>query len=404
MSQRTSVEYAALLAKWTRVTGGAPMGATRGLGGPGAVPMHQGFPFPEALPAMALAEATRSMLEREASSAQQYSGGPSAQYLAEWLRGEMQQRRVWHEGDALVLTQGGSEALGVIGRAFLDLDDVLAVEGPTFMGALAQFRNWTNNIVRYPMDEQGLIVDAVAADLQRRRQSGERIPKLLYTIPTHQNPTGCVLPLQRRQQLLALAEEYNFLMIEDDAYSGLSWGEPPPPPIRSLGDGSRVIYVGTLSKLVAPAHRIGWLLAPAPLATALTLSRMDGGAWFSWGIVGEFLRQGGLSPQRIAWLAGEYQRRCAATLSALERYMPGGCSWSRPQGGFFIWLRLPPGVSSTALLPVANALGAAFIPGPLFFADGGGDDGLRLAFSWPTPEDLDRGIAALAQAIGQLLG
>jgi 2-aminoadipate transaminase len=235
--------------------------------------------------------------------------------------------------------------------------------------------------------------------LAERKRSGKRMPKFLYTIPTYHNPSGTTMPLERRLALLELARQYDFLIVEDDAYNSLGWGDPPPAALRTLDTDNRVIYLTTLSKTVGPGVRAGWALAHPDLIWQMQRIKTDGVQAFSHSTVMAYLSQIDFTA-RIAWLRSEYQVRCETMLTALEAEMPAGVRWSRPSGGFFIWLEFADGRVNTNQLAIeSNAAGCTFIPGESFYTDGAGTHALRLSFSFATPEEIRRGIEILASVI-----
>lgn len=365
---------------------------------PHAVPLSAGFPFPASFPTAEMAAATAAVLEREGTMAMQYGGGPALSGLTEYLKARMQSQGLLEYPTDLLVTAGSGQAIDIALRLFLTPTDWIAVEGPTFMGAHFIIANFTRNVLTVPMDADGCDVDQFEALLAGRRRSGEPLPKLFYTIPTFQNPTGVTMTLERRQRLMRLAEEYDFLIIEDDAYGSLGFDAAPPPTLRSMDEGGRVLYISTLSKLLGPGVRVGWVVAHPSLISKMARLKSDGTHPFSHSACYEYL-QGIDLEARIRWLRQEYHQRCEAMLGALERYMPPGCTWSAPGGGFFLWVTLPEGIDTTALLEQANEAGVTYIPGQAFYVDGAGSNSLRLSFSFPAPAEIDRGIRILGDLV-----
>lgn len=345
----------------------------------------------------ALADATQNLVIAEGDLPFQYWGSPSMVRLGHLLAERSAARGIAVPQDGLMVTAGAAQALDLAARALLGPEDLVAVEAPTYMEALEMFRNYTDQIIGYPVDQDGLQVEALAADLIQRRREGRPLPKLLYTIASFQNPTGATLSLARRRRLLELAEEFDFLILEDDAYGELSFGQPPVP-LKALDRAGRVIYVGSLSKIVAPGIRIGWVVAEPELVTAMRLYKKDLDHPLGWGIAAQYL-SGVDMEARVAGLRTAYRQRRDQMLDSLRREMPDGVTWTEPEGGFFVWIRVP-GVDTVELLPRALAAGVAYVPGKYFYF--GGDEGrecLRLSFSYLPAEDLQRGVALLASVL-----
>jgi 2-aminoadipate transaminase len=371
--------------------------------GPDTVALNAGFPFPASFPTAELADSARAVLESEGALSLQYGGGPLVGKLKEQLTRFSAERDLTQGGAELLVTQGSGHALELIGRTFLGAGDSIVVEAPCFMGALAQFRNFRPEFLPIEQDGDGMIVEQLEEVLAARRKAGRRMPKLLYAIPNYHNPSGATMPLARRRSLLALAEEYDFLIVEDDAYGRLGFGDDPPPPaLRSLDRSGRVLYVSTLSKLIAPGVRVGWVVAQAPLIAKLGQFNAVH-APFMHSVIAHYWEKGGM-PSRIEWLRREYAGRCRTMLGLLAAQMPEGCEWTRPAGGFFTWLKLPEGVSSTEMFEAAGEAGVAYIPGQIFYPDGRGESFIRLAFSYAEPEAMARGIAALAGVVRARMG
>jgi 2-aminoadipate transaminase len=293
--------------------------------------------------------------------------------------------------DELVITSGGIEALELVGKTFLDRGDVVAVEGPTYLGAIMAVRGFEADVVTVPMDGEGLQVD----ELERLLAGGLR-PKLLYTIPDHQNPAGVSLSPERREALVELARHHGFLIVEDVAYRELGFDDDPPPSLWSLAPDT-VVQAGTTSKTLFPGVRLGWAAGPAEICGQLVAAKQNtdqcsGG--LGQRILEEYIRRGWIDEQLVQSRA-LYRAKCARLLAALERTMPAGASWTRPEGGFFTWLTLP-GCDTTALARRAAEAGVGIVPGSLFYADGRGGEDVRLSFSMVDESLIDEGVERLA--------
>jgi 2-aminoadipate transaminase len=294
--------------------------------------------------------------------------------------------------DELLITSGAIEALELIGKTFLDRGDLVVVEGPTYLGAIMAFRGFEADVVAVPMDEYGLQVD----ELERRLGDGVR-PKLVYTIPDHQNPAGVSLTGERRELLVELARRYGFLIVEDVAYRELAFDGGAAPSLWSLGPDV-VVQAGTTSKTFFPGVRLGWAVGPAEISVQLVNAKQNtdqcAGA-LGQRLFEESVRRGWLDEQ-LALSRDLYRRKCERMLAALERWMPEGAMWTRPQGGFFSWVTLPDGADSVELVPRAAERGVGIVPGTLFFPDGRGAGNVRLSFSMIGEAEIDDGIERLA--------
>jgi 2-aminoadipate transaminase len=297
--------------------------------------------------------------------------------------------------DELVITSGAIEALELVGKSFLDRGDLVVVEGPTYLGAIMAFRSFEAELVAVPLDEQGLEVD----ELQRRLAEGLR-PKLVYTIPDHQNPAGVSLSRERRELLVELARRYGFLVVEDVAYRELGFGDEPEPSLWSLAPDV-VLQAGTTSKTLFPGVRLGWAVGPADVSAQLVSAKQNtdqcAGA-LGQRLFEEYVRRGWIDEQLVQ-SRSLYRRKCDRMLAALERYMPAGTRWTSPKGGFFSWLTLPDGGDAGELAKRAVERGVAIVPGSLFFADDRGGNNVRLSFSLVDEAEIDDGIERLASLV-----
>lgn len=350
-----------------------------------------GFPDPETFPRERVATLLQEFAAAGESTAFQYAptrglAGTLA-VIADRLEGQQGSRPA---DDELMITSGGIEALELIGKSFLDPGDVVVVEAPTYLGSIQSFRSFEAELAPVTLDANGLDVE----ELEQRLGDGLR-PKLLYTIPDHQNPAGVSLTADRRATLVELARSYGFLVVEDVAYRELGFAGQSAPSLWSLGPDV-VVQVGTTSKTLFPGVRLGWAAGPAEvvdrLVAAKQLTDQCAGA-LGQRLFEESARRGWIDEQ-LALSRALYRRKCERLLAALERSMPESARWTTPEGGFFSWLTLP-GVDAVELAERAVRQGVAVVPGPLFFPDGRGTDSLRLSFSQVDEAKIDDGIARL---------
>jgi 2-aminoadipate transaminase len=297
--------------------------------------------------------------------------------------------------DELVITSGAIEALELVGKSFLDRGDVVVVEAPTYLGAIMAFRSFEAEIVAVPLDEHGLDVE----ELERQLAGGLR-PKLVYTIPDHQNPAGVSLSHERRELLVELARRHGFLIVEDVAYRELGFDDEPEPSLWSLAPDV-VLQAGTTSKTLFPGVRLGWAVGPAEVSAQLVAAKQNtdqcAGA-LGQRLFEEYVRRGWVDEQ-LAQSRSLYKRKCERMLAALERHMPTGAHWTVPKGGFFTWLTLPAGGDAGELATRAVEHGVAVVPGSLFFSDERGGDNVRLSFSLVDEGEIDEGIERLASLV-----
>jgi 2-aminoadipate transaminase len=366
------------------------------LGMPDVISFAGGFPDPETFPRERVSTLFQEFAAAGEASAFQYAPTRGLAGPLDALAGRLETLQGRRPADEeLLITSGAIEALELVGKSFVDPGDVVVVEGPTYLGAIQAFRSFEAELVAVPLDEQGLEVD----ELERRLAGGLR-PKLVYSIPDHQNPAGVSLSLERRAPLVELARRYGFVLVEDVAYRELGFAEETLPTLWSLAPDV-VVQTGTTSKTFFPGVRLGWAAGPADISARLVSAKQNtdqcAGA-LGQRLFEESLRRGWIDEQLVLSRA-LYERKCARMLAALERWMPEGAHWTRPQGGFFSWLTLPGGTDSTELARRAVERGVGIVPGTLFFPDGRGADTVRLSFSLVDEARIDDGIERLGSLL-----
>jgi 2-aminoadipate transaminase len=356
-----------------------------------------GAPAPELVPADRLRTAAAEVWAKPGDLGLDYAGAEGYRPLRELIARRMVDPGVMVEADEVLLTNGSQQGIDLIARLLLDPGDAVVVEGPTYLGALQVFDAYEATYVVAPLDADGLDVAALEVALA----AAPRPPKLLYTIPTYQNPAGSTLPVERRHVLLALARRYNLVVVEDDPYGELRYGGAVLPPLRALEPD--VVYLGTFSKTIAPGLRLGWLIAPPALVQALVNAREVAD------IHGEKMTQrivyraaDGFLDEHVARARTVYRRRRDGLLAGLCRELPAPFRWSEPAGGFFVWLDLPDGLDAGAILQTAADQGVSYLPGDWFFPSGvrgAGRNGLRLSFSSLSEERIDEGTRRLGAVL-----
>jgi 2-aminoadipate transaminase len=365
------------------------------LGVPGLISFAGGFPDPLTFPRARAAQLLEEFAANGEAVAFQYTPTRGIPGTLDAVAGRLEQVQGRRPADdELLITSGGIEALELLCKTFLDKGDTVVVEAPTYLGAIMAFRGYEANLASVPMDEEGLQVD----ELERALAGGLR-PKLLYTIPDHQNPAGVSLSYERRQALVDLARQYGFLIIEDVAYRELTYLDDAFPSLWSQGPDV-VAQAGTTSKTFCPGVRLGWAAAPAEVAAQLVNAKQNtdqcsGG--LGQRMLEEYIRRGWIEEQ-LPLSRALYRRKSERLLQALEQTMPAGVQWTTPQGGFFSWVTIP-GVDSTELAARGAENGVAVTPGALFYPDGRGGENVRLAFSMVDESLIDEGVERLASLL-----
>jgi DNA-binding transcriptional MocR family regulator len=344
-------------------------------------------------------EATKQMMAAEGAAAMTY--GDAQGYRA--LRELICHKYELFEGfkttpENIIVSNGSGQALALAFSAFVDPGDVIITEAPTFSGTLNTMRRHGPEILDVPLDEEGIVTSAVRERLEALRRQGRRA-KLIYTIVNFQNPAGMCQSLRRRHELIALAHEYETLILEDDAYGELRWEGETLPPLYALDRGGRVIRAGTLSKILGAGVRIGWLCAPKEMIPAFQGFLFGGGVNPFMSRVATYYLRDNLAPH-IQRLIAVYRAKRDATLRGLDEVLRGtDYSVSRPEGGFFLWMTLPSGTDQKKLSENAVDVRVQYTPGTAFYPHKGGEGHIRLAFSYESPEKCYEGARLLGKAI-----
>ena len=369
----------------------------------GAMPiisLAYGLADPIVLPREELVEATAQILATDIDAVLNYA--PVAAELVTQVAERLRREGVDAQEQQVIITYGSSQILGLLPQVLVSPGDTILVEAPTFMGAVGLFVRAGAQLVSVPIDANGLDVDALESTLRDLRARGVR-PKFIYTIPTFQNPTGTTLSLARRQRLVALAAEYGVIVVEDDAYSDLRFHGEPLPPMVALDQEGWVLRVGTFSKILAPGLRVGWAYGPQALIDRLRIMKVEGSSSpFTSHLVARFSAKGHLDTH-ITNLRRHYATKCATMIAALRRELPE-LPFVPPDGGFFIWLRLPEGMSTHELEPVALKQGVEVLNGNRCYADDSGSEYIRLAFSHVPETQIEVAIQRLGNSIRTLIG
>lgn len=377
---------------------------------PEVVSLAGGMPYVEALPLDDLADTVARLIRERGATALQYGSGQGDVILREQILDVMTDVGVTAHPDDVIVTTGSQMALDLVVRVFCDPGDVVLVEAPSYVGALGIFRAYQVDVVHVPMDDHGVIPEALAEAVTAVRASGRK-PKLIYTIPSFHNPAGITQPAQRRKEVLDVAIRENLLVLEDDPYALLGFDGTVPRAMRA-DDSEQVVYLGSFSKTLASGLRVGWAVAPHGVREKLVLAAEAAvlcPSNFTQGIVSEYLAT---QPWRrqVDVFRDVYRERRDALLESLTAQMPPGTTWTEPAGGFYSWLTLPEGLDATAMLPRAVSALVAYVPGTGFFTDGQGRRNMRLSYCYPDPDRIREGVRRLATVmeaeleIGQTFG
>jgi 2-aminoadipate transaminase len=368
---------------------------------PGVISLAGGMPYVPALPLDIVGDLAGELIARRGAAALQYTTAHGDPGLREEICAVMELEGIQAHADDVVVTVGSQQALDLIARIFIDPGDVILAEGPSYVGALGAFAAYQADVVHVPMDAAGLIPAALDEAIRGLAAQGRRA-KFLYTVPSFHNPAGVTLPGPRRGQILGLCAAAGLAVVEDNPYGLLGFTDQPPRALRA-DDPDGVLYLGTFSKTFASGARVGWVVAPAAVRDKLVIaaeSAMLCHSSLAQLLVREYLRTQPWRAQ-VKVFRELYRQRRDAMLDALDAAdLPGGCRWTRPDGGFYVWLGLPDGTDAKAMLPRAISAGVAYVPGTGFYADGQGREFMRLSYCYPPPDRISEGVRRLAAVIG----
>jgi 2-aminoadipate transaminase len=323
---------------------------------------------------------------------------PSDRALTELVATRLQRRGVAVDPQNILITYGSSQILGLLPQIMLNQGDIVIVEGPTFLGGIEYFVTQGATIETVPVGTQGMDIDALEETLKRLAGRGTQA-KFIYTIPTHHNPTGTMMPLENRKRLLALASTYGVLVLEDDAYGDLDFRGEMAASLLTLPGSEWVLHIGTFSKILAPGVRMAWAYGPTAVMQRLRKFKSDQGAGPFITRLVSFIAQDGWLDNHIRYLNAEYAHKYEVMRDAMATHFPVDVQVSTPGGGFFVYGYLPQDMPARALIDVAIAHGVSFLPGTVGYANGGGTHEMRLAFSFQSEANIVDGIARLGKAM-----
>lgn len=373
----------------------------------GTISLLLGHPDPATLLTSELRDAiVQVMSSPQSLAALQYGPEQGTKNLITFLAEKIQrEQRITIQPEQVMVVAGSTHAVDMIARLYAEPGGVVLVEAPTYADSIHIFRDHRIELCSIPMDEAGLIPQALA-QLLEQLSIGGKSPSFLYTIPNFHNPTGITIPIARRLAIIELAHKYNFMIVEDDVYHDLAFDGAVPESFYTLMQGEHVLSIGSFSKTLAPGLRLGWLLGSEVAIQSFVncgTTQMGGGANpFTANIVAAYCRSGAWE-KHIEYVRKLYSRRCNVALKALEKYMPFDVQWTRPAGGFFIWLSFPEHVLAQEVKRAALEHGVLVAAGAGFFVNpADGNHNLRLAFSCADLDDIENGIRILAEVIKTL--
>jgi 2-aminoadipate transaminase len=368
---------------------------------PEIVSLAGGMPNLSAISMDVMAGIVERLVKTHGNEALQYGSGQGHPKLREQICDVMALEGIRANPDDVLVTTGSQQALDLISRIFIDPGDVVLVEAPSYVGALGTFAQYEASVVHVEMDKDGLVPEALRQAIKTLRYQGRRI-KFLYLIPNYQNPAGVLLSAERRSEILDICRAEKIFIVEDNPYGLLGFDRPSPNAMRAE-DSENVIYLGSFSKTIVPGFRIGWALVPQALREKLVIASESSilcPSNFSQMAISSYLADQPWRDQ-ISTFCNLYKARRDAMLESLDAHFPKSANWTRPQGGFYVWVTLPPEIDTKALMPKAIVAKVAYVPGTAFYADGLGSWSMRLSYCHPTPERIREGIKALGQVVNQ---
>jgi 2-aminoadipate transaminase len=361
---------------------------------PGIISFAGGLPSPTTFPIEAMAEATARVFAQDGRAALQYAASEGFGPLREWVAADLKKLGMAVSPDQVLITTGSQQGLDLIAKVLIDSGSRVLVETPTYLGALQAFTPMEPEFVSVDSDAEGVDV----ADFSAKAPGA----RFMYVLPNFQNPTGRTMSAERRQALAQAAAAAGVPLVEDNPYGDL-WFDTPPPPALSSHVPENSVYLGSFSKILAPGLRLGFMVAPKAVMPKLLQAKQAADLHtpsFNQRIVAEVLKDGFID-RHVPTIRALYKRQCQAMLAALAEHCSGLLEWNAPDGGMFLWGRLPAGVDAVTLLPLAVEHDVAFVPGAAFYADHPDARSIRLSFVTASEAQIHTGIAALAKAIRQ---
>ena len=397
--------YAGLFAERTRVMRSSAMRDLMEITArPDVISLAGGLPDTSTFPPETFAAQMTRIAQESAAEALQYGPTEGFDRTKACIREVMAAEGMDPDPDDIIVTTGGQQAIDLVAKAFVDPGDAVICEGPTYPGVVPVLCSYQAETIQVGIDDQGMRVDELEEVLDRLASGGRR-PKFIYSVPSFQNPAGVTLSADRRRRLVEIAREREVLVVEDNPYGLLRYEEEEEAldPLYKLDGGDYVIYLGTLSKILSPGIRLGWLCAPPPVMEKIVLGKQATDlctSTLTQYFVAEYFAEGRWR-EYVSDLIGIYRHRRDTMLEALDRHFPTQATWTRPGGGLFVWATLPDYLDTTDLLAKALRREVAFVPGAAAYLDGSGSNAMRLNFSGSKPEQISEGIRRIGQVIAE---
>ena len=368
---------------------------------PEVISFAGGLPAPELFPVDDFAEACAEVLRFDGPGALQYSTTEGHRPLRNWVCEHLKAvNGIDASPENVLIVSGSQQGLDLVAKVLLDPGDIVVTENPAYLGALQAFQAYEASFLDVATDDQGMI----PADLRRALENAPRKPKLIYAVANFANPTGVTITLERRKELVAIAQEHGIPIFEDDPYGRLRYSGEEIPSLTALAGGKGVFYAGTASKTIVPGMRVAWLVIPdAEMFEKVVMVKQAADlhtSTFAQRAIHEFVKRPGAVEAHLAKMVPVYRRRRDLMLAHLAEQMPPGWTWTKPDGGLFLWMRAPEGVDTTALLERALERNVAFVPGAPFWVNRDIRNTLRINFSYSGDEAIVEGVGRLAAAIG----
>lgn len=367
---------------------------------PEVISFAGGLPAPELFPVEALKNSCNAVLNEEGAASLQYSTTEGYIPLREAINQRMKGMKINSTIDKILITSGSQQAIDLTGRIFINEGDTIICESPTYLAAINAFKSYNPKFVEVVMDDDGMVMEELEKKLKEHPNT-----KFIYTIPDFQNPTGRTLKLERRKKMIELANQYDVLIVEDNPYGAIRFAGETLPPVKYFDTEGRVIYISTFSKIFTPGLRLGWICADEPFIEKYVAFKQTADLHtdsFAQRITAKYLELYNIE-EYINNIKAVYKERCTVMLSCIEEFFPKNLSYSKPEGGLFIWVELPESVDSRELFAECLANNVAFVPGSPFFPNGTENNALRLNYSNMPIEKIREGMKRMGEVLHRKL-
>ncbi|HEC76038.1 MAG TPA: PLP-dependent aminotransferase family protein [Thermoplasmatales archaeon] len=371
---------------------------------PGVISFAGGLPNPKAFPIEEIREIINKILTEDGAKALQYGPTSGLMEFRREIAKFVSRFSIKADINNVLATVGSQQALDIVGRLFLDENDVVIVGLPTYLGAINAFVAYGPKLVGVPLDENGINVDLLEKKIKELKSKGEKI-KIIYTVPTFQNPAGVELSEDRRKRMIEIAEKYDLLVVEDEPYSMLRFEGKMLKPIKHYDEEGRVIYMATFSKILSPGIRLAYVIASEEIARKMIIAKqsMDLCTPTFTQIIAYHYIKNGYIEKHIPKIIEMYRRKRDIMLESMEKYFPEECKWTKPRGGMFLWAELPKKINTKEMFDEAIKEKVAYVHGRAFHVDGSGENTMRLNFTNPADDAIEEGIKRLAEVIKKRL-